>query len=380
MARDIEKRLRQLNTRRRGTDRLGRLSEAAKLDVLAKSFTDEAWQKRALSQPYTRYALGAMAEVGPEYTRISIETAERVGKQLKENLEANGWTVEFKLQGSVPLNVHIRGVSDVDLLNLEADLLTYHTAGVRARAGYYSTPATETSLSRLMRLRKESEKILIAAYPAADVDTSGGKAICISGGSLARPVDVVPSHWIDTVEYQSTLEQRDRGVKILNKKVPETIENMPFLHIDKVHTKDLVEARGGLKKAIRLAKNLKNDAIEDGKEVPLPSFDIAGILFHANQSTLRTGQIYELAILSETQRFLEVLRNNKSFARTLDVPDGTRKIFDTDRKFAGLEVLSAEIDDLAREVAREQTAMIRQYDALPLEESRKAIEKAFVPG
>ncbi|ESY79267.1 hypothetical protein X740_15765 [Mesorhizobium sp. LNHC221B00] len=380
MARDIEKRLRQLNTRRRGTDRLGRLSEAAKLDVLTKSFTDEAWQKRALSQPYTRYALGGMAEVGPEYTQKSIETAERVGKQLKDKLEANGRSVEFRLQGSVPLNVHIRGVSDVDLLNLEAYFLSYYVAGPRAIAGLYGSPGSESSVDRLLRLRKESERILIDAYPAADVDTTGGKAICISGGSLARPVDVVPSHWVDTIAYQSTQQLRDRGVTILNKKVPETIDNMPFLHIDRVHQRDLLEAGGGLKKAIRLAKNVKNDAIEDGKDVPLPSFDIAGIMYHANQSMLQTGRVYELAILSETQRFLEVLRNNRAFARTLDVPDGTRKIFDSDRKFVGLDVLSTEIDDLAREVAREQTAMIRQYDALPLEESRKAIEKAFVPG
>ncbi|WP_189406964.1 hypothetical protein [Mesorhizobium sp. M1A.F.Ca.ET.072.01.1.1] len=379
MARDIERRLRQLKTRRVGMDRLGRLNEVAKHEVLTKSLAEEAWQIRALSQPYTRYALGAMAEVGPDYTQKSIETAERVGKQLKDKLESNGWSVDCRLQGSVPLNVHIRGVSDVDLLNLDADFLTYYSAGARALAGYYSTPATETSRDRLLRLRKECEKILVDAYPAADVDTSGGKAICIAGGSLARPVDVVPSHWIDTVEYQRTLQLRDRGVKIVNKKIPETIENMPFLHIDRVHNRDLLEAGGGLKKSIRLAKNVKNDAIEDGRDVSLPSFDIAGVMFHADQGALKVGQVYELAILAETQRFLELLRNNKAYARTLDVPDGTRKIFDSESKFAGLDVLSAEVDDLAREVAKEQSRMIRQYDALPLEVSRKAIEGVYVP-
>ncbi|CAH2403644.1 hypothetical protein [Mesorhizobium ventifaucium] len=95
MATDIEKRLKQLSTRRRGIDRLGRLSTAAQTDILQKSFLNESWQKRAPAQPNTRYALGAMQEVGPDYTRISIETAERVGKQLKEKLEAAGWSVEF---------------------------------------------------------------------------------------------------------------------------------------------------------------------------------------------------------------------------------------------------------------------------------------------
>ncbi|GLS29427.1 hypothetical protein SAMN04488498_11223 [Mesorhizobium albiziae] len=379
MATDIQKRLKHLNTRRTGIDRLGRLSTAAQTDVLQKSLLDESWQKRAPSQPYTRYALGGMQEVGPDYTRISIETAERVGKQLKQKLEAEGWSVEFRLQGSVPLNVHIRGVSDVDLLSLEASFLTYFPSGLKARLGHYTSPTSEKSVERLMRLRKGSEKALIDAYPAADVDTSGGKAIAISGGSLARPVDVVPSHWNDTVEYQSSNLERDRGVTILNKKVPETIDNLPFLHIARVHDRDQNEAQGGLKKAIRLCKNVKNDAIEDGKTIKLPSFDIAAIMYHANQAVLRTGVFYELAVLAETQRFLDQLWHNKEFARTLDVPDGSRRIFDNEGKFDGLLTLSSEMDDLAREVAREQNEALRYQQSIPLEESRKAISTVLVP-
>ena len=95
------------------------LDEIARFDAVAKSVEDESYQKRAPDAPYTQYALGAMQEVGPEYTRISIEEAERVGKQLKSGLTAMGLTVDFRLQGSVPANIHIRGVSDVDLLTID---------------------------------------------------------------------------------------------------------------------------------------------------------------------------------------------------------------------------------------------------------------------
>ena len=65
MARDIDKRLQQLHTRRRGIDRLIRLNEDARSDVLARSLNDESWQSRtSTAKPYTRYALGAMQEVG----------------------------------------------------------------------------------------------------------------------------------------------------------------------------------------------------------------------------------------------------------------------------------------------------------------------------
>ena len=71
MARDIDKRLRQLNTRRRGTDRLSALTRDARTEVLSKSLTAEAWQKRAPTQPYTRYALGVWSR--NELVRVDLK-------------------------------------------------------------------------------------------------------------------------------------------------------------------------------------------------------------------------------------------------------------------------------------------------------------------
>jgi hypothetical protein len=377
MARDVNKRIQQLRTRRSGIDRLGRLSQDAQLDVLAKSLTEENWLKRAGSQPNTRYALGSMQEVTPEYTRISIETAERVGRQLDIALKNAGFSVDFRLQGSVPLNVHIRGVSDVDLLSLDTGFFVYATAGLRSQLGYYSGSAsTRTSLGVLSILRTEAEKILKEKFPAATVDVSGGKAINISGGSLARPVDVVSSHWNDTVEYQSSGQEHDRGVKIFDKKVPQTIDNLPFLHIKRVGDR-CDAAGGGLRKAIRLCKNVKSDAESEGTQISLPSFDIASTMYHADMKAFALGSVYELRILSETQRHLDYLACNHEYAKTLLVPDGTRAIFDTNAKLAGLNQLSIEMDDLAKEVAKEQRPALA-YGDLTLSESRAAIESLLV--
>ncbi len=376
MARDINKRLNQLRTRRSGVDRLGMVTQDAAADVLRKSYLEEGWQQRAKEQPYTRYCLGAMQEVDQDYTRISLETAERVGKQLLDGLQSADFAVEFRLQGSVPLNVHIRGVSDVDLLTLDTSFLRYDTNGLMARSGsYYATD--KTSLSVLQKLRAESEKILKLRYPAAHVDTSGGKAIAISGGSLPRPVDVVPSHWHDTAEYQASQLERDRGVYILDKKVPTTLSNHPFLHIHRINQQDTA-ANAGLKKAIRLCKNVKNDATEDGKTIVFPSFDIASTLYHCDLAGLRAGAYYELAILAETQRFLDELYHNPEKAKSLWVPDGSRRIFDTDQKYAGLRTLSMEMDDLAKEVAKEQSVLLKYGGDVSLGDSRRILNETFV--
>lgn len=195
MASDINKRINQLRARRIGADRLTLLDESARREIMAKSlYGAESWEKQAANRPNTRYIAGAMAEVDAQYTRISIETAERVGKQLRTGLTNAGLTVDFRLQGSVPLNVHIRSVSDVDLLVLDDSFFTYDKSGVLGQRGDYVSSA-KNSLTVLSTLRQKSETVLKGAFPAAQVDTSGAKAINISGGSLPRVVDVVPAHW-----------------------------------------------------------------------------------------------------------------------------------------------------------------------------------------
>jgi len=351
MARTVDERISALRARRRGEDRASLMAQdsAALAKYFEKIGKQEAWETKAASKPNTRYALGAMQEVDADYTRISKDTALRVARQLENRIA--GFELEFHLQGSVPLNVHIRGVSDVDLLTLiSAQFLSYDPSGLRATSGGYY-PTNLTSLRQLIDLRAEEEPALENAFPAATVDRQGSKAIKISGGSLARSVDVVPSHWYDSADYQRSGELHDRGVIILDKSNYATMTNYPFKHIKEVSDRDLV-AMGSLKKAIRLIKNIKADADRD---IALPSFDLAAIMFHADIAALRNGHWYELAILAETQRHLDDLYHRPDYAKLLRVPDGTRVIFDRPAKWSALLTLSCEVDRLLEAVAAENS-------------------------
>ncbi|RYH63530.1 MAG: hypothetical protein EON54_08010 [Alcaligenaceae bacterium] len=353
---DIRKRLIQLRSRRVGNDRPERLalSESQKFELIAKSLypSDEKWERNRHTRPFTAYALGAMEQVGATYTRISVEEAERVGKQLAPRLAQRGIPVEHRLQGSVPLNVHIRRVSDVDLLMLDTSFRTFDTRGATSASGAYLNQPTRTSVGVLGTLRASVVSALKEGFPAATVDSSGAKAVTISGGSLQRVVDVVPSHWHESLQYLSSRNERVCGVTILDAKKAVTINNLPFLHIDRVGAR-CDSIFGGLRKSIRLCKQVKADMAKEGKLVSLPSFDIAATMYHADMSQLRIGLLYELAILAETQRFLDYLHHNKDFARTLVTPDGLRRIYDESSKLDGLTQLSVEMDDLLRQVARE---------------------------
>lgn len=369
MARNIEEKISSLQTRRKGADRFAVLAAdgLALENYQRKRYIPEAWEQRAGNKPYTRYALGAMQEVDPDYTRISMETAQRVANQLGKRV--GGFNLEFRLQGSVPLNVHIRGVSDVDVLTLiDQQFLSYDPSGIKSNTYW---PSPDTSLDQLTQLRREEEPALKNAFPKAIVDTSGSKAIKISGGSLARSVDVVPSHWYDNADYQASVELHDRGVIILDRKANKTVTNFPFKHIKLVADRDAIVA-GGLKKAIRLCKNVKADSDSD---IALPSFDIAATMFHADQAALRMGVFYDLAILAETQRHLDYLYSHKEIAQLLYVPDGTRRIFDTGAKLDALLLLSCEMDELLKAVAEEHEIL---GSSATNERARKVLNEARV--
>ncbi len=375
---DIQKRLVQLRSRRVGDDRPTRtyLSAAATQEALLKSLipSNEGWERHRESQPFTSYALGAMQEVGAEYTRVSVEEADRVATLIKPRLAQRGIPADFRLQGSVPLNVHIRRVSDVDLLALDTSHTTFELGAMARASTYLYTPARSSS-AVLSNLRQQVVSSLRDAFPLANVDSGNAKAVSISGGSLRRFVDVVPSHWHDTLDYQTSHVERDRGVTILNARTGATINNLPFLHIFRVIER-CSGTYGGLRKAIRLCKQVKADMEADGRTVPLPSFDIAGLMYHADMAALRYGKASELAILAETQRHLDFLATNRGHASQLVTPDGLRRILDDDKKFEGLSSLSVEIDDLLRQVAREQG--VREPARHTMEQLRGTLKQTTV--
>ena len=372
MARDINQRLQQLRTRRDGSR--GVVMDGGTLDSIFKSIPlEESWESRgAGNQPHTRYALGSMQAVSATYTRVSKETADRVANQLKDRLAKEGVYVEFRLQGSVPLDVHIKGVSDVDLLTLSNELFTYDPQGAVALRGGYTNPAKRTSLEVLNELRNLVESRLDDAFPAAKVDKTGSKAVKISGGSLASDVDVVPAHWADTTAYQATGTASNRGTRILDKKKQVTIENQPFRHIELIGTR-CDQVGGGLRKAIRLCKNVKADS---DRNITLPSFDIASVMYHANLDALSLGRYYELSILAETQHHLDQLACDHDLAKTLYVPDGSRLIFDTNEKLQSLTELSRDMDELLNAVYSEHTP--NYLSSSLLRDQRQAISNLIV--
>jgi hypothetical protein len=332
----------------------------------------EKYEGRATGSA-TRYALGAMQEVSPRYTEISVEECERIANQLVKGLDEVGQTAEFRLQGSVPLNTHIRGVSDVDFLVLLGRYFTYDRSGPAANSYY---PYAGSMLEDVTALRRRCEAILASKFPAVKVDTNGSKAIRLSGGSLRREIDVVPSHWFNSLEYQRTYDESYRGVSILDESIPRLMDNYPFLHIKKINEKDSM-CTGGAKMAIRLLKNIKNDSDQG---IRLSSYECAGLMWHANNQLITSRNGYEMQVLGGTELHLTALSTDYAGTCALRTPDNTRCIIDEPSKFLDLVKLAQEVSALAVAVAAEAPPTLRDYAGASRPDRRKVLTEMYIPG
>lgn len=349
MARNFDSRLERLKSRRQGPSELqkGQMTRDGRFVPL-----EESYQKRGTKIAST-YALGAMQQVDPEYTAKSYEEGDRVRNQLEKAL-AGEIPVEFDYQGSVPLNIHIKGVSDIDLLLVRTVFVVIDKNGPRANT-HYSPWTGDSGESLLSQLRSRAEQILVNAFPEANVDVAGSKAITISGGSLRREVDVIPSHWYDNAEYQQSLLKKDRGIFIYLKKENDRTLNYPFLHMHQIQSKDDVTL-GNTKKIIRLLKTLVAD-YDEGAPIELSSYDIASLVWHFENAPLLVHNWNELALLWVTKANLDSMVANENQTKDLITPDGTRKIIDKEAKFLSLIRLRNEVNDLVVEVANELSGL-----------------------
>ncbi|MCU8036379.1 MULTISPECIES: hypothetical protein [unclassified Shewanella] len=364
---DFEKRLKSLKERRQGTRERAIYESMESLSAnnaiqrgvdVRKSESFESLNEVA----GVKYTIGAMAAVEPASTKVSISEGNRVADSLMNSLQNSGETVTKRLQGSVALDIHIKGHSDVDMLIIVTNPVNIELPKVNPNR--YSPATDPRNLIDIVKdVRSKSERILPVNFPKAEVDISGNKSIALEGGSLKRKVDIVPAIWFDTTKYQRSDQESDRGIKIYHKSNHEFHLNYPFTHIKMINDKDSLYA-GNLKSVIRLLKNMIADMPDYKKRTvkSLSSYDLAAIAFHMN-ADLNVPSYMKLALVEKTRAHLAFLNSVKAYRDTLNVPDGSRKIFNEENKTEALEILTNEVSDLAKAIYEELRPFSTGYDA-----------------
>ncbi len=330
---NVQQRLERLAARR---------TDPTIFEAAAKSY--ESY--RTLDVPEAiRYIVGSMQPIDVRYTERTIEQGRRVRDQLKDRLESG---VEYRFQGSVLNDTHIKHHSDIDLLVL-VEKFSFVKKPLEPKYPYHGDTVQD-----LRDLRKQTREALETAYPAVEIDDSKSKCIELSGGSLARNVDVVPAAWYDTLEYDRTGEEIHRGVKIFNKSDGSFDANYPFKNAAEIDAKDR-RCGGGMRKAARFMKTLKADS----DVIKLSSYDLAAIAWNMPDSSLNYEMPWDLKIFYGCRDFVSRLVDDADFRDSICVPDGSRLVFSSGHATAdGARSLLAEMDELASQMSRSVEANV----------------------
>jgi len=286
-----------------------------------------------------RYLASAMAPIDSKYTERLRLQGTRVENQLKDRLGIYYPYLEFRRQGSVSNDTHIRYVSDVDVLAFPGLFVTLQMPQPNP-IPYQGSPEDD-----LLLFRAKARAELALAFPAVVVDDSGSTAIKLSGGSLACSVDVVPSSWYDTLEYARTRDETTRGVQVLNKDTRERVLNFPFTFNHRLDLHDRARS-GAARRIIRLVKTLKADLVEDSKPVALSSYDICSFIYRMTGAWLSSDGYGARREATACLVWLTLLLNDRPFRETLQVVDDSRPIFDGPEKTDALRLLHKELFEL----------------------------------
>ncbi|CAN5297647.1 hypothetical protein BH23BAC2_BH23BAC2_26140 [soil metagenome] len=276
---------------------------------IKKSFSDELGTV-SYSQVLT-YIRMAMKGVEPEYTQKSKDAGDRVKEHLSKELK----NVNYRYQGSIMTDTHIRGYSDIDLLTISDKFYSYDAPKIKQilesadqRERYrqifldkmereVNTSSYEgDALQDLRRLRLDNESILVPIYDICE--TTKAKSIKIKNQNLNREVDIVTANWYDDVTSVINDKGEYRGIQVYNKDThTKGNADFPFLSIKRINDRS-AHTNGRLKKMIRFLKNTKANSHQD---IDLSSFDINAICYDIDVEEYQTLSFHELVPVIHNQ-------------------------------------------------------------------------------
>ena len=309
--------------------------------LIKKATLDERF-KAVREGDSTKYALEAMQEIDPESTKRIFGESKRVQNQLETGFDSARIDCEFRNQGSVTNNTHIKFYSDIDLLAIHKDFFTCKPP-LKPENPYDGDPVED-----LRKLRKTAVAALNSAFPKANLDSSNNKCLSISDGSLKSSVDIVPANWYHTVEFKASGLEYLRGIMILDNGSGERIPNFPFLHNYRVNEKDDL-CNGSLRKIIRLLKRLKYEA---EPEIEISSYDITAIAYNMSLNFLTVPQWADLTLVNNCNYYLRDLIKDEVARSNMKVPNLTRSVFEA-VSLNQLQRLQAETNQLVNDIQNE---------------------------
>lgn len=351
MNKNYEQLIRKVKNRTNPDD----ISESVLLSKTFSSELREIGNKKALE-----YVRRIMHGVEPNYTQKTVEAGKRVMGHLKD-VDSS---LDYKFQGSVMTNTHIKGYSDIDLVQITNRFFRHDSKDLYMKEyeNPYRSTLIKTQLSQIINsvyfsgdanvvlkdIREKAEEKLLAVYK--NVNIGKPKSIEVRPTSPVRMIDVVTASWFKSLDSILVDDEDYRGIEIYDKEKNLRLSvDYPFIKIKFLNKRDN-EVNGRLKKMIRFLKSIKADS-DNSDQISLSSFDIASICYNIEVFNYDSKPYFELVevLLNEFKKIID----NQFYRDGIRSIDNTESIFkDKPKKIKGAILLYREIksvhDDLTQ--------------------------------
>ena len=301
-----------------------------KIENLKGRRYDEALKGPALSDAFhnsnysdcIKYALESMLEIDPAYAYKVYAVSRRIHEKIAKELKRRGYHVDYRYQGELKPYSNAVLYGDVEILVIKREII--------------GKPHKEIQV-----LAAELMDILQGDSSFKSLEYNDKTRIRITATKPTCEIDILPSMWIDSLEYKKTKNEIYRGIAEFDFKNKKVKKYLPFLNIARINARDQ-QVGGNLKNLSRLLKTLRADSEE---RIDLNDAELNAIIYNLTIEELRTDPKHILKLLPRMEAKLNDLYINASDFNTLLSPSGK------DRIFAGRPEKKAEVGKLRKALA-----------------------------
>jgi len=283
-----------------------------KIENLKGRRYDEALKEPALSEAFhnatysdsIKYALESMLEIDPAYAYKVYAVSRKIHEKIAKELKRRGYHLDYRYQGELKTYSNIVLYGDVEIIVIKREVIG-------------------KAHKEIQMLASELMDILQGDSSFKSLEYSDKTRIRITAIKPTCEIDILPSMWVDSLEYKKTKNEIYRGIAEFDFQNKRVKKYLPFLNIARINAKDQ-QVGGNLKNLSRLLKTLRADS-ED--RIDLNDSEINAMVYSMDHEDLNVSSKYLFRLLPRIATRLNDLHLNASEFNALLSPSGKDRVF-----------------------------------------------------
>ncbi len=275
-----------------------RYDEALKEPVLSDSFSKTDYPDSV------KYALESMVEIDPAYAYKVYAVSRKIHEKLSKALKKRGYHVDYRYQGELKTYSNILLYGDVEIMVIKKD------------------PTNKPHIE-VQRLAMELLEILRGDPDFKSIDYGDKTRIRITALKPTCEIDILPSVWVDSLEFKQTKNEIYRGIAEFDFKKKKIKKYLPFLNIARINSRD--KHCGGTFKCIsRLLKTLRADHSD---RIDLKDHEINSLIYMLDEDILSIDHRNILSLLPKVESILKKAHTDTPYFQNIHSPTGKDRVF-----------------------------------------------------